>query len=262
MNNSSSTATPSPAAVAAPNAHALRRAKLAEARLYLCTDARTQQGDLREFLHACFDGGTDIIQLRDKSIDTRDEISAAEVLAEVAAEHDKLFAVNDRADIAAIVGADILHVGQEDLTTAQARSIVGSDVLLGRSNRNLDMFTDSLADDGIDYAVIGPVYETPTKPDRTPVGVAAVSQAAALVRRLRAQGSAESHQESVADIVHPHDCRATDPVKPWWTIGGIDAQTVDEVVAAGAERIVVVRALTQAADPEAAAKLLRAAVGQ
>lgn len=241
---------------------ASHQALLADARLYLCTDARSTRGDLREFLHACYEGGTDIIQLRDKKIDTRDEIAAVETLAEVAAEHGKLFAVNDRADIAALTGADILHVGQEDLTTEQARRIVGPEVLLGRSNRTIEMFTDSLADDGLDYAVIGPVFTTPTKPDRQPVGLDAVSEVASLVRQLRAQGSAESHQDSVADIVHPHDRSAADPVKPWWAIGGINADTVNDVVSAGAERIVVVRALTDAADPEEAARALRAAVTQ
>ncbi|MBC6793543.1 thiamine phosphate synthase [Corynebacterium amycolatum] len=237
-----------------------RRALLADARLYLCTDSRASRGDLREFLHACYEGGTDIIQLRDKKVDTRDEIAAVETLAEVATEHGKLFAVNDRADIAALTGADILHVGQEDLSTEQARQIVGPEVLIGRSNRNLDMFAASLADDGIDYAVIGPVYATPTKPDRQPVGVEMVREAAALVRRVRAQGSAESHQDSVADIVRPHDRGASDPVKPWWAIGGINAETAGEVIAAGAERIVVVRALTEAANPEEAARALRAVV--
>ncbi|HJE84604.1 MAG TPA: thiamine phosphate synthase, partial [Corynebacterium amycolatum] len=121
-------------------------------------------------------------------------------------------------------------------------------------------FAASLADDGIDYAVIGPVYATPTKPDRQPVGVEMVREAAALVRRVRAQGSAESHQDSVADIVRPHDRGASDPVKPWWAIGGINAETASEVIGAGAERIVVVRALTEAANPEEAARALRAVV--
>lgn len=212
-----------------------RLAALDDARLYLCTDARSSRGDLREFLHAAYSGGVDIIQLRDKKIDTRDEIAAIEVLADVAAQHGKLFAVNDRADIAAITGADILHLGQEDLTTAQARSIVGSDILLGRSNRNLEMFRTSLADDGIDYAVLGPVWATPTKPNRAPVGIDTIHEAAELVSQLQ-------------------------PTKPWWAIGGIDQSTVTEVHDAGAERIVVVRALTEATDPAAAAEALRAGI--
>lgn len=237
-----------------------RLAALREARLYLCTDARTAHGDLREFLHAAYSGGVDIIQLRDKKIDACEEIAAVEVLADVAAEHGKLFAVNDRADIAAITGADILHLGQEDLSTTQARSVVGNDVLIGRSNRNLDMFTASLADDGIDYAVLGPVWSTPTKPDRTPVGIDAIRQAANLISQLRAARSAESHQHSVDDVTHPRSVHSSDPIKPWWAIGGIDLSTVSEVRDAGAERIVVVRAITEAADPAAAAAALRAAI--
>ena len=223
--------------------------QLADARVYLCTDARSERGDLAEFLHACFEGGVDIIQLRDKKIDARSEIAAVELLGRIAAEHGKLFAVNDRADIAALTGADILHLGQEDLTTTQARRIVGSEVLLGRSNRSVAMFTDSLSDEGIDYAVLGPVWPTPTKPDRAAVGVDAIAQAAALVRQLRAQAGAEAEQQAPGALV-----------KPWWAIGGIDTTTVSEVVDAGAERIVVVRALTEAADPAAAAAALRAAL--
>ena len=226
-----------------------RLAQLADARVYLCTDARSERGDLAEFLHACFEGGVDIIQLRDKKIDARSEIAAVELLGRIAAEHGKLFAVNDRADIAALTGADILHLGQEDLTTTQARRIVGSEVLLGRSNRSVAMFTDSLSDEGIDYAVLGPVWPTPTKPDRAAVGVDAIAQAAALVRQLRAQAGAEAEQQAPEALV-----------KPWWAIGGIDTTTVTEVVDAGAERIVVVRALTEAADPAAAAAALRAAL--
>lgn len=226
-----------------------RLAQLADARVYLCTDARSERGDLAEFLHACFEGGVDIIQLRDKKIDARSEIAAVELLGRIAAEHGKLFAVNDRADIAALTGADILHLGQEDLTTTQARRIVGSEVLLGRSNRSVAMFTDSLSDEGIDYAVLGPVWPTPTKPDRAAVGVDAIAQAAALVRQLRAQAGAEAEQQAPGALV-----------KPWWAIGGIDTTTVTEVVDAGAERIVVVRALTEAADPAAAAAALRAAL--
>lgn len=242
------------------NSYSTRFSMLSQARLYLCTDSRKDKGDLREFLHACYEGGTDIIQLRDKKIDTRDQLAALEILADVAAEKDKLFAVNDRADIAALVGADILHLGQEDLTPHQARKIVGDDMLIGRSNRTMEMFTSSLADDAIDYAVIGPVWATPTKPDREPVGIETVRSAAGLVRQLRAQGSAEANQHSVADITNPHDVAGGDVVKPWWTIGGIDLDRVGEVVSAGAERIVVVRALTQAENPEEAAAALRAAV--
>lgn len=208
-----------------------RRIALANAKLYLCTDARTEQGDLREFLHACFEGGTDIIQLRDKRLEARAEITAIETLAEVAQEHGKMFAVNDRADIALLTGADVFHVGQGDLTTEQARRVLGPDVLMGRSNNSLAHFQASYADPGLDYAVIGPVWPTPTKPGRPAVGLEVVREVAAF---------ADAHGN-----------------KPWFAIGGINAETSPEVVSAGVQRIVVVRALTHAADPEAAARELR-----
>ncbi|WP_316932486.1 thiamine phosphate synthase [Corynebacterium poyangense] len=164
-----------------------RLALLHAAQLYVCTDARTDRGDLADFLDAAYRGGVDIIQLRDKKISARDELDALKILADIAHHHGKLFAVNDRADIAALIGADIIHVGQEDLTPAQVRSLLGQDVLIGRSNRKTDMFRDSLADPDIDYAVMGPVWKTPTKPGRKPVGLAGISAAAQLSDNTRLQ---------------------------------------------------------------------------
>lgn len=205
-----------------------RQDALNTSRLYLCTGARTEQGDLREFLHACYEGGVDIIQLRDKKLEARAEIAALEVLREVASEHGKLFAVNDRADVALIVGADVFHVGQGDLTTEQARRVLGPDVLMGRSNNSVAQFAASYADPGLDYAVIGPVWPTPTKPGRPAVGLDAVAECATFAQQ-----------------------------KPWFAIGGIDTETCSTVAASGAPRIVVVRALTQATDIAAAAAALR-----
>ncbi|MDU0479472.1 thiamine phosphate synthase [Staphylococcus chromogenes] len=207
---------------------------LNSAKLYLCTDARTEQGDLREFLHACYEGGVDIIQLRDKKLEARAEITALEILAEVAAEHGRMFAVNDRADVALLVGADVFHVGQGDLSTEQARRVLGPDVIMGRSNNSLQQFEASHADPGLDYAVIGPVWPTPTKPGRPAVGTEVVRQVAQLVD------------------AGPH------ATKPWFAIGGISLGTLAEVNQTGAQRIVVVRALTQAQDPAQAANLLKA----
>ncbi|QTH59892.1 thiamine phosphate synthase [Corynebacterium hindlerae] len=205
-----------------------RQLLLKNSRLYLCTDARTDRGDLREFLHACYEGGADIIQLRDKKIEARAEIGALETLAEVAAEHGKLFAANDRADVALLVDADVFHTGQKDLTTQQARRVLGPEVLLGRSNNSVAQFAESIADPELDYAVIGPVWPTPTKPGRPAVGLPVVIECA----------------EVAGD-------------KTWFAIGGVNAETASEVVDAGARRIVVVRALTEAADPAAAARKLR-----
>lgn len=219
-----------PALPADPAARERRLGALAEARLYLCTDARTAQGDLASFLHAAYDGGVDIIQLRDKGIEARDEIVALELLARIADEHGRLFAVNDRADIAALVGADVFHVGQGDLTTQQARALLGPDILIGRSTHTLAQAREAAADPGLDYFCVGPVWATPTKPGRSAVGLDLVADAAEV-------GG-----------------------KPWFAIGGIDVDRVAQVRAAGAERVVVVRALTQAERPREAATLLRTAL--
>ncbi len=127
-----------PRTAARQTKRAWREARLAEAKLYLCTDARTGQGDLAEFLDAAYRGGVDIIQLRDKSLEARAEIAALEVLKDIAARHDKLFSVNDRADVALLTDADVFHVGQGDLTSAQARAVLGPDVILGRSTQSLE----------------------------------------------------------------------------------------------------------------------------
>ena len=119
--------------------------RLAEARLYLCTDARRESGDLAEFADAALAGGVDIIQLRDKGsigeqrfgpLETRDELAACEVLADAARRYGALFAVNDRADIARAVRADVLHLGQGDLPSSVAREIVGVDTLIGLSTHD------------------------------------------------------------------------------------------------------------------------------
>lgn len=198
-------------------------------RLYICTTARTATGDLEEFLDAAYAGGVDIIQLRDKGLEARAEIEALEILAAVARRHGKLFSVNDRADVAALVGADVFHIGQGDLTTAQARRLLGEDVIIGRSTHSVAQAAEADADAALDYFCVGPVWETPTKPGRAAIGtdpLRAVSRSAT--------------------------------VKPWFAIGGIDeSPRLDEVIDAGAARIVVVRAVTEAADPAAAAASLR-----
>jgi len=208
---------------------------LATARLYLCTDARRERGDLAEFADAALAGGVDIIQLRDKGspgeqrfgrLEARDELAACEILADAARRHGALFAVNDRADIARAAGADVLHLGQGDLPVAVARDIVGPDMVIGLSSHDPDQAATAAEDS--DYFCVGPCWPTPTKPGRPAPGLDLVRTAAGL---------------------------AGD--KPWFAIGGIDAQRLPEVLAAGARRIVVVRAITAAADPKAAAEQLR-----
>ncbi|MFC0582207.1 thiamine phosphate synthase [Micrococcoides hystricis] len=201
-----------------------RAQKFADVRLYLCVDARQEQGDLEEFLRAAYRGGVDLIQLRDKKLEARAEIEALEVLARVAREEGKLFSVNDRADVALLVNADVFHVGQGDLTTQQARALLGDEVIIGRSTNSVELAQQAIDDEGLDYFCTGPVWETPTKPGRAAVGPELVKYAA-------------EHAGG----------------KPFFGIGGVNAQTLPEVRQAGADRVVVVRAITEAEDPEAAA---------
>ncbi|GAA4830767.1 thiamine phosphate synthase [Luteimicrobium xylanilyticum] len=211
------------------------RRTVADARLYLCTDARPGGRDLRElegFLDAALRGGVDVVQLRDRSIDTREELELCGLVADVAARHGALWAVNDRADVAQLTGAPVLHTGQDDLPVAAARSLVGPGVVLGRSTHDDAQAAAADVDPDVDYFCVGPVWATPTKPGRPGVGLE-------LVRRVA----------------------ASRPTTPWFAIGGVDADTVAEVVDAGATRVVVVRAITGADDPEAAARTLRAALG-
>ncbi|MCL8010532.1 thiamine phosphate synthase [Streptomyces sp. AS02] len=200
------------------------RTQFADARLYLCTDARKRQGDLAEFLDAVLAGGVDIVQLRDKGMEAGEELEHLEVFAEACARHGKLFAVNDRADVAHAAGADVLHLGQGDLPVPAARAILGDDILIGRSTHAGSEADAAAAQEGVDYFCTGPCWPTPTKPGRHAPGLDLVRHTAAL---------------------------GTD--RPWFAIGGIDLANLDQVLEAGARRVVVVRAITEADDPEAAA---------
>lgn len=132
----------------------LIRARLADARLYLCTDARSGRGDLAEFADAALAGGVDIIQLRDKTggapIEAKHEIAALEVLAEACEKHDKLLAVNDRADVALAVGAHVLHLGQDDIPVSLARRVLGDDVVIGRSTHSAEQAAAAAGEAGVD----------------------------------------------------------------------------------------------------------------
>ena len=153
--------------------------RLSQARLYLCTDARRERGDLAEFADAALAGGVDIIQLRDKgspgehrfgALEARGELAALEILADAARRHGALLAVNDRADIARAAGADILHLGQDDLPLPVAREIVGPTVLIGRSTHAIGEAARALSED-VDYFCVGPCWPTPTKPGRPAPGL-------------------------------------------------------------------------------------------
>lgn len=216
------------------------RERLATASLYLCTDARRDTGDLAKFVDAALAGGVDIVQLRDKGsagekkfgpIEAKDELAALAVLSAACRRHGALLAVNDRADLALAAGADVLHLGQNDLPVHYARRIVGPDVVIGRSTQNRAQAALAEIEDGVDYFATGPVWATPTKPNRAAAGLDVVREVA----------------ESL-------------PQRPWFVIGGVDASNVHRTVEVGASRICVVRAITAARDPEAAARELKAAL--
>ena len=200
------------------------RERLAAARLYLCTDGRRDQGDLAPLLDAVLAGGVDIVQLREKGLEAREELALLEVFAEACRRHGRLLAVNDRADIALAAGADVLHLGQDDLPVPAARRILGPAPLIGRSSHSPAQAGLAAAEEGVDYFCAGPVWTTPTKPGRPATGLGLISHVAS----LRTERS-------------------------WFAIGGISFERLDDVLAAGATRVVVVRAITEADDPGAAA---------
>ncbi len=207
------------------------RERLAGARLYLCTGARRREGDLAEFLDTVLAAGVDIVQLREKGLEAREEIALAEVFADAAARHGRLFSLNDRADIAAVARPDILHLGQDDLPVSAARDILGDEILIGRSTHAESEVSAAAVEVGSDYYCVGPTWPTPTKPGRHAPGLQLTSYA---VRQA-------------AD-------------RPWFAIGGIDLTNIEQVVAAGATRVVVVRAITEADDPAEATRALLTAL--
>lgn len=207
---------------------------LQEARLYLCTDSRSRQGDLEDFLDAVLAGGVDVVQLREKGLEARAELRLLETFAAAAERHGALFAVNDRADIALAARAPVLHLGQDDLPVEVARSIVGDDVLIGRSTHSPAQSDEARREPGVAYWCCGPTWQTPTKPGRPAAGLSLLRHAA-----------------------------ATPADRPWFAIGGIETlERLEEVCAAGARRAVVVRALTEAEDPGAVAHAFAEQLGR
>lgn len=195
-------------------------------RLYLCTPDRP---DLEAFVEACVRGGVDVVQLRDKELDDRHVVARARAVAAVCAAHGVPFVVNDRPDLAVEAGADGVHVGQDDASAAAARAAVGPDRLVGLSTHRPAELDDA-AGEPVDYVSAGPVVPTPTKPGRPGTGL---------------------------DYVRLATSRSSVPV---WVTGGVTPESVPGLVAAGARHFVVVRWLTGSHEPEAAARVLRAAV--
>lgn len=179
------------------------------------------------FLDAALRGGVDIVQLRMKDAGDETVLAIGRRLAQMCAAHDALFILNDRPDLAARAGADGVHVGQDDMPVAHARALVGEERIVGLSTHSVAQ-VNAAAELDVDYIGVGPVHATPTKPGRPAVGLELVRYA------------------------------ATHATIPFFAIGGIAADNVADVAAAGAQRVAVVRALTSVPDPEPPARALRA----
>jgi len=192
--------------------------------LYLVCDRRPD-----DFIAAALRGGVDIVQLRMKQAPDTDILAAARRFARLCAAHHALFILNDRPDLVAAAGAHGVHLGQEDTAVPAARQMLGPDAIIGLSTHSPEQIR---AADGVDYIGVGPVYATPTKPGRPAVGLELVACAAAQAR------------------------------VPFFAIGGINSGNLSAVRGAGAQRVAVVRALTEAEDPEPVARQLRAALDQ
>jgi thiamine-phosphate pyrophosphorylase len=221
-----------------------RLARLATARLYLVCDSRPGGRELLDVLRSAIAGGVDVVQLREKEATDDELIATARPAGALCSKLGALFLINDRPAVALAVGADGVHVGQEDMPAAQVRELLGPDMLIGLSThapaeidaaagveRTIDMSAPLTLAGGsfarVDYIGVGPVYATPTKPGRPAVGLELVRYAAA-------------HAQL-----------------PFFAIGGVDIGNAATVAKAGAQRIAVVRAIADAVEPERAARVIR-----
>jgi thiamine-phosphate pyrophosphorylase len=198
------------------------RERLRGVRLYLVCDARP-----RAFLDVALRGGVDMVQLRAEESSDAEVIAAARAFRAAADAAGALFILNDRPDLVEACEADGVHVGQDDASPAAARAAIGPNRILGISTHAPAQADAGEADLDVDYVVAGPVHATPTKPGRPATGLEYIKYAARTV------------------------------TKPWFAIGGLHSGNLHEVVERGARRVVVVRAISDAADPEAAARALR-----
>lgn len=208
-----------------------RRFDLSDVSLYVVTTPpRAGQTYADQVSNACA-GGADIIQLRDKKLSTRDLLRLSRELQAICDRTGALFVLNDRVDVAIVADVDGVHVGQEDLPVRQARALLGHRKLIGCSTHSTAQALAAVGD-GADYISCGPIFATPTKPDYAPVGLDLIKEYKRLVR------------------------------VPVVAIGGIELDNVDRAVAAGADRVAVVRAVGESPDPAAAARALKEKIFQ
>jgi thiamine-phosphate pyrophosphorylase len=202
-------------------------ARLERARLYLVAGERLAAGRVADVLPELAAAGVDVLQLREKDMEVRDLLRVGAELAEACERAGIPFVLNDRPDVASVLGVGV-HVGQDDLPVEHARRLVGGEVVGLSTHARSEIDAAHAAPVRPDYIAVGPLYATPTKPGRPAVGLELARYA------------------------------ATTAGLPWFAIGGIDESNLGAVLDAGARRIVVVRAVTKAADPVAAAASLRA----
>jgi thiamine-phosphate pyrophosphorylase len=209
-----------------------RRQRLSTAMLYFVCDARPGSRGAAPILRAALENGADLVQLRDRSLSDEELIVEAAGFRALADEHDALFILNDRPDLVEPCHADGVHLGQDDPSPAAARSTMPPGTVLGLSTHSQEQIeaAHGMGDAGPEYISVGPVWETPTKPGRPAAGLELIETAA-----------------RISEL-------------PWFAIGGIDPDNVGEVIAAGAQRVVVVRAIRDADDPAAATRSLREVV--
>jgi thiamine-phosphate pyrophosphorylase len=216
--------------LAPPEAHGpLRRERLRTARLYFVCEALPGGKNPEALLQAALGGGVDIVQLREKELDREQIERAASTYRRLCDTYSALFVVNDDPYLALSCNADGVHLGQDDMPAEEAREILGPEAVVGLSTHSEQQVAAAAAAP-VDYVSVGPIWETPTKEGRPGVGLGLVEHAAAAA---------------------PH---------PFFAIGGIDLSNVDRVVAAGARRLGVVRAIRDAGDPASAAAGLREAL--
>jgi thiamine-phosphate pyrophosphorylase len=207
----------------------LRRQRLRWARLYFVCEARPRGADPEALLNAVMAAGAGMVELRDREQPRGVIERSGRTFRRLANTYGALFIINDDPHLAVELRADGVHVGQEDMPPAEARKIVGADAIVGLSTHSRQQI-EAASEEPVDYISVGPVWETPTKEGRPATGLELIRTAAGISS------------------------------KPWFAIGGINTENLAEVVAAGAERLCVVRAIRDAEDPRAVTQALFEAV--